>query len=231
MSYILEALKKSDKERKRSKTEQLDSVLSHRDATPHEANTSSSTIRIGLLFLLFCVMIAGTIWLTLTFISKNVPPTTSQNTVSIPHPPTSKAPKTSIKKKISQNNEISLSKDQKKLIARQETKTIPPVEKEPETVTPAPKEVRKEEIQPTANPEEPFVPFLTELPETTQAKVPKLKFAGHVYSKQPAQRLIMINRKIVREGDMVETDLRLEEITHDGVILRYEGTRFRVAIL
>jgi hypothetical protein len=40
----------------------------------------------------------------------------------------------------------------------------------------------------------------------------------------------MINNTVVREGELIETDLSLEEITENGLIMNYRGTWFRIAL-
>jgi general secretion pathway protein B len=72
------------------------------------------------------------------------------------------------------------------------------------------------------------IPLFEELPEAVRNKIPSLSFAGHVYALERAQRMIMINMRVVREGAMVEPDLILEEIEKDGVILRYVEMTFRI---
>jgi len=71
-------------------------------------------------------------------------------------------------------------------------------------------------------------PFLEDLPAAVRSEMPKLKFAGHTYSSTPKNRLIIINNDIRREGDAVEPELILEEITWEGVILSFRGVRFQV---
>ena len=71
-------------------------------------------------------------------------------------------------------------------------------------------------------------PTASQLPPSAQADVGKMKFAGHVYSEDTARRMIMINNKILREGDAIDTDFRLQEITGSGVILLYKSTPFRI---
>jgi len=74
----------------------------------------------------------------------------------------------------------------------------------------------------------PPLPFLEELPASVRKELPELKFAGHTYSAASKNRMIIINSGIKREGDIVEPGLQLEEITWEGVILNFRGTRFQV---
>lgn len=74
-------------------------------------------------------------------------------------------------------------------------------------------------------------PLMSELPEAVQKLLPPLKLAGHVYAKEATKRMIIINNRICREGDLVENHLVLEEILWEGVVLRFQDIRFRVKLL
>lgn len=71
-------------------------------------------------------------------------------------------------------------------------------------------------------------PLLSYLPLELRNKIPEIKVAGHAYSEIPAKRMIMINNKIVRERSVIAPKLYLEEITVNGIILNYDSTRFRI---
>jgi general secretion pathway protein B len=74
-------------------------------------------------------------------------------------------------------------------------------------------------------------PLMHDLPEAVQKLLPPLKLAGHVYAEEAAKRMIIINNRICREGDLVENHLVLEEILWEGVVLRYQDIRFRIKLL
>ena len=75
------------------------------------------------------------------------------------------------------------------------------------------------------------VPGLSELPPDVQQAIPNMVFAGHVYSSNPAQRSIIINGYAMSEGDVVVGNLKVKQITRDGVIFDYQSQLFRVNIL
>lgn len=74
-------------------------------------------------------------------------------------------------------------------------------------------------------------PLLQDLPPSVQKSLPPLKLAGHVYAEESSRRMIIINNRICREGDLVDDQLYLEEILREGVVLRYQELRFRMNIL
>jgi len=70
-------------------------------------------------------------------------------------------------------------------------------------------------------------PSVKDLPPEIHQNIPELILAGHTYSDEPDQRMIIINNKILREGGKINMNIRLVEITWDGVILDYKGTKFQ----
>lgn len=72
------------------------------------------------------------------------------------------------------------------------------------------------------------LPFLDELPAPFRSELPSMTFAGHTYSTISEDRMIIINNSIRREGDPLAQGLRLEEITWDGVILNFREIQFQI---
>lgn len=59
--------------------------------------------------------------------------------------------------------------------------------------------------------------------------VSRLQLQAVVYSETPTERLVFINNRKYVEGQMIEGQVRLERITADSAILSYEGTRFTLS--
>jgi hypothetical protein len=59
-----------------------------------------------------------------------------------------------------------------------------------------------------------------------QDALPDLNISVHLYSTTPSSRLVRINNTIYREGDFIDTELKLEEITRDGLIMSIRNERF-----
>lgn len=66
----------------------------------------------------------------------------------------------------------------------------------------------------------------SDLPALIQHDLPKLEISAHVYDPDPAARIISIHGNVVHEGENVSAGVRLENITPDGVILSFKGHRF-----
>lgn len=65
-----------------------------------------------------------------------------------------------------------------------------------------------------------------ELAPTAQKHLPEMSIAGYIHDDQEGS-MAMINDKLVREGEEVSPGLRLEKILPDGAIFSYRGEHFR----
>lgn len=66
-----------------------------------------------------------------------------------------------------------------------------------------------------------------DLPVAIQQELPPMSISVHAYSGIAAQRLVGINNRLLHEGDEVVPGLKLEQITPNGMILSYKGYSFR----
>lgn len=67
---------------------------------------------------------------------------------------------------------------------------------------------------------------MSELPLAIQQELPPLTISVHAYSANPADRLVDINGRLLHEGDKAAPGLTLERITPNGMILSYKGYTF-----
>jgi general secretion pathway protein B len=81
----------------------------------------------------------------------------------------------------------------------------------------------------TAEPVDPAtVPFLREMPNEFRRKLPELVVNVHLYSANEAENLVYINNQQLRRGEQLEGGIRLEAIVPEGVVLSYAGTLFKL---
>jgi general secretion pathway protein B len=59
--------------------------------------------------------------------------------------------------------------------------------------------------------------------------IPVLHLDLHVYATQPQQRFIFVNSHRYREGDTLTEGPVVEQITPDGAVLSFRGSRFRLS--
>ncbi len=85
-------------------------------------------------------------------------------------------------------------------------------------------------VEKPADAQERSVMTMAELPMQIQQEMPALAVQLHAYSTVRSERVATINFHSLREGDFLTPDLRLEQITPDGLILNYKGYRFQRGI-
>jgi general secretion pathway protein B len=73
------------------------------------------------------------------------------------------------------------------------------------------------------------VPTLRELPVNIQREIPAVAIGGYIYASSPAERSMLINKKLLREGDQVAPGLMLETMMAKEAVLNYRGYRYRIA--
>jgi len=229
MSYILDALKKSDRERKQGEIPSLQSI--HANLPPSRRNRSTRGLKTALA-VGFCSVIILAIGFWQWPSEKNQqttdrPPIKEQSAQTPPAVPKTQPPPA---EKITPQVIAPV-----QVVPQPAARTPERIQPQPEVVIepapllqPAP--LRSQTIPTAAKEPASTRPLLKELPADRQKKLPKITLAGHVYASQPSRRMIMINNRIVREGEVVGEDLRLVRITWDGVILRHIDTEFQMKL-
>ena len=85
--------------------------------------------------------------------------------------------------------------------------------------------VTREEATTTAQRRAGFLPSRNDvLAKGTQ--LPDLKLDLHVYAENPADRFVFINMRKLREGESLPEGVRVDAVTPSGADLSYRGTRF-----
>lgn len=241
MSYILEALKKSEKERQRGKSPDL---LTVQDTIPQEIKK-----RPVLNYLIVTALLLNALFLVFW-----LKPNQSKNTAAVSMP--AEEPKPAVK---GEDTAPQAAKDTDKEV-RVETHITPStergaVEKAPGADSNA---VKKKPVQekfdlvPSLAPKQSAVvarvpsetkpvkesaPFAenriynrSELPSSVQQALPDFNITVSIYSENPAARMIKINGEILHEGEALSQGLKLEAINPDGAVLSYQNYHFRVGL-
>ena len=229
MSYILEALKKSDKERENSVTPGIHSVhgkFPTAGYTPKQGNRRATLLTVAALSLCSAILLFTTLFL---FSNKEkVEKVEVQQTTATLNEPESLQPAAENTRQNSPeiHSQVTaplpvLSADKKKIVLREapttrigELQIVSPLESQ----------------QQPDKKESPHLLTFKELPSSIKTSLPQLNIAGHTYSETPSQRMIIINNNILREGGAVTGDLRVVEITWQGIILDYKGTPFSMKL-
>jgi general secretion pathway protein B len=71
-------------------------------------------------------------------------------------------------------------------------------------------------------------PDLKDLPPAQRGELPEIDITLHFFTDQPASRMVRINGRNLREGQQVSPSLTLQRITPEGVVLNFRGQLFSV---
>lgn len=223
MSYILEALKKAEAERRSGNAPSIHSPHTFAPARATRPWWRHPAARIAAAIVLLAVVIAA--WLLTRqqpaqTATVPAPPAPAPATAaSPPTPPPAPAPPASAAPPPAAT---AAPPSVEPRAARPEPKPRPVTRKTEEKPAPAPKAKAKPEES-----AQPLPPPLRELPEQVQREIPPLDVGGYIYSPVPADRSVLINKKLLREGDEVAPGLTLERMTPSGMVLNYRGHRYR----
>lgn len=219
MSYILDALRKSDEERKKRQEQQQRPYSPYAGAgSPTRKNRRTAGLILSAsLFVVICLL-AGGWWLS------------EQQQQSKPFEPEQATPATPRQTRPQPAQEIQEGRARANPAANELTPPLQPGLSEIDKQRRSAAEAVKAKTAQSDETARSIIPLMAELPFSIQAQLPELKFSGHAYSTAPELRLIMINNAVVREGELIDTDLYLEEITENGLIMNYRGTRFSIEL-
>ena len=210
MSYILEALKKSQAERQLG---ELPSIHAPQVQLQPAPDTSGQRrLPLWIATGTACAMAAAWWWWPVTVVAPApapAPVAAAPAPVPVPAPVIVPAP----------------------LPAPVVVKTAPPAPAPApviKAVAPAPAPVPVPvPVQPSA-PSEEITPGLRDLPEPIQRQIPPVALGGYMYSKDPADRLLLIDKVLRHEGEEVAPGLVLEKLQPKAAIFSFKGYRYRV---
>lgn len=73
------------------------------------------------------------------------------------------------------------------------------------------------------------IALLQDLPAQIQREIPTLAINGYIYASNPADRSVLINNRLRREGDTLAEGFVLEKLLPREMVLNYRGYRYRVS--
>lgn len=196
MSYILDALKRSERSRQR-----------HRPLVYRSAAPSAQPIPAALLALLIAVGVAGVVAGIFWWSQSSTP--------SVPEAPLAEAPAqvSAVASNSQRGNPPAVTgRARVDSAARPLAQTVV-TQRRP----PPPREAGSGPIA-----------LLSTLPAEFQDRLPPMEVNIHVYSPDASQRILYINNRAYRQGDEVTGGAVVEEVVADGVVLYYDGQRFRL---
>jgi general secretion pathway protein B len=93
----------------------------------------------------------------------------------------------------------------------------------------APRPLRKPDpvlVDETPTDNDELLPSISEINLTGAQALPELHLDVHVYATKPSDRFVYINMRKYHEGNTLQEGPVLERIRRDGVVLDYQGVRF-----
>jgi general secretion pathway protein B len=224
MSFILDALKKSDSERQRQSGPAL---LEVRHASPR-SGLPVWAIVLGALLLVNIVAFGW--FLTRSRASVTAPSPTAVASA----PPASAPPATALPTPAP----IASASPETPAAVLPPQHSLPPAPAASEAENPADYEEALPEGSVTARrspaisdgndaaTERDFAPTIDKLPASVSTQLPQLHLDMLVYATRASDRFVLVNMQRLHEGDATREGVRVETITPTGVVMSFRGTRF-----
>ncbi len=235
MSYILDALDKAERERKRGQVPTLQSS----ELSTETHGPRSSWRWVALFAVLFNALLAGLLIYSSTretpiakvaappaAVVETLPPApTPAPVVATLDPPIHRAAPP-----VAAPGVLLMTDQELQAQARQlEMEATPPPDPTPAKSEPTPKPAAAAVVTTRAPVDTPLemIPLLMEMPAELQQALPPIRVDVHVHANEAENRFVMINLRRYHEGDEVAPGLILERITKEGLLLKFRGERFR----
>ncbi len=234
MSYILDALKKSEQQRGNGTIPNVQTIhsssLHYRDEKKaYWPYILIAVVMLNLIAIVYFIIDKDNSSENNNTVSLDSIINSAKKTTTVDNTQTIVAEEISIDKETKEtttntNNKVQLEKTKTtlpiKTVAIQKTKPI----NNHEIITPDTGN-NKSENKLRAQPQKEIISY-HDLPAATQQQLPTIVVSAHVYSSNPLQRSMVINNNFKEEGEYVIDNLILHEITADGAIFDYAEIRF-----
>lgn len=207
MSFILDALKKSEHKRRTVAGQEPQAIF---EPPPPTSSVSRRWVLVLVALLLLCILLLLAVLV--------VQP--SRNSHVLPPRPLTTVADTAIAP-------ASLASVVPSVVPRPDVQGQPAGEGLPEpAVEQRPEPTTAVSASPVVETED-QVYSISDLPTEVRRRLPALQMALHAYNAaDAAASLVQINGRLVREGAQIAENLTVEEITPDGAILRSSSYRF-----
>ena len=206
MSFILDALRKSENDRR----EQAPPALA---TAPRATSLKKKNIWLPILAVVLAI---NAIVFGYFIVTRDEPARAASGT------PAPSEPVVRSLRKESQLNSVPVSR------TNADAAVPEPAPPKPARVTPLQSVASPEPAPQPALTIEEGVPSLGQMQAAGLVSVGGLRVDMHVYSGDASKRFVFVNMKKYREGDKLSEGPVVEEITPDGVIMSQQGNRFRL---
>ena len=208
MSYILDALNKSERERTENKTPGLNTL--HQRADRQETKTPQRWL-IVFTFILSLNLVVLAIW----YFTDPISPEHQTNVAPRSKPSVSDV----IQDPIFSNQAFDRPKnsvERKRPIYEEQKASTDPLSRTGQ--------MRMSEARPPESESR-----STHLDALDQLAA--IRFSSHIFAEDQDLRMVVVDGQRIGEGDIVRGGIRLEQITETGVVFEYQGERFPIDVL
>ena len=234
MSFILNALRKSEQERQKL---QANSLISDQSETPKKYNERNLFIYGFIFFTVNLILTLGIISLIRT--PASLPKFEVKDT-------SEKEPQAQLIEPVKKTVDLvhvdsPTELPNTRLVEEKPNNTpVPPITKpvtpKPQIINKPPKEVLTENTPqpvtpvpiPEASTQKQDLPYLRELPFRIQNKVPNLAISVFVYSDEPSERFVIINSNKYKVGQSLPNGINIKDITSNNLVLEYQNQVFQI---
>ncbi len=214
MSFILDALRKSEIERQR----QSGPSIAEFPVAREDRRLPMALIAIGLL-------LAVNVGVVLFFLLRDtrspaVDATPVPAAVSVTSAPTTTVPAATVAPPPTAPSQDEFSEEP--LQQYEEPATLPPDAPDPTLLPDAPAATPESRVTYSEGPQQP----VENLPTQAAPGLPELTIDLHIYTDDPAKRAVFINGRRYTQGATIIEGPVVEEITREGAVLNHRGRRF-----
>lgn len=207
MSFILDALKKSETDRQQQGTAEFTGI----PTSPSSSSVPRWLWVVGLLLAINLIVLIGLLLRPDTALPRQTP-VSSGNTAVVSAIEDSSKPSFAEQVAIARQNPP----DRQTELPATGMENVARVSVKPVLISQNPSAVPAGEVYPT----------LQEVRVSGSIDLPELHLDIHVFSPEPDDRFVFINMSKLREGENLSEGPIVSEITPDGVLLRHQGQLF-----
>lgn len=222
MSYILDALKKSEQDRKQGEVPGLNSFQ-------RQPRPPRSTSRI-MLYILIGALLVNALVLGIWVLSRQ--PEVVQLTADLPETVTSKTTEPLIEEVKSTESVEMITETTPTTTAPIPAESTMPPEPEATEIDAIPVTETESATDISVDEEETPKKLVKyrDLPVNVRNDLKELSISVHYYANDPSSRMASVNGRIMRQGQAVKDGLVLDEITRKGVIFTFRKYRFSMDV-
>ncbi len=215
MSFILDALKKSENERQQQSDSEFATVPSGSD-TPGMPRW---------LWVLGALLVVNAVVVTGLLLRPDTPAIGTTSMQPAANTTVAAAPETTSNAAVESAPAASTSFAERVDAAREDQAARATPAPEPAIASPPPVVETRPVVAAPAN-EPALLPSIQEVVATGTLQLPPMHIDIHVYSETPSDRFVFINMNKYRESERLDEGPVVQEITRDGVVLAHLGTEF-----